>query len=170
MRFDVAPAEGYHPEIGLLLASLQDSTREWRDELGQVPDEAMTWQPFEGGHSIGGLIMHMIDAESWWFETICCGVERSKEELAEVLSEETNQDSFIWPKPPAKPLSWYYELQDRYRARSIETVKSLDPTKNVVIPGYDHVFTTRWVLAHVVEHDSYHGGQAVLLNAIWARR
>jgi uncharacterized damage-inducible protein DinB len=170
MRFDVAPLEGYDPQIGLLIASLQDSTREWRDEIGAVPDEAVTWQAFPGGHSIGGLIMHMIDAEAWWFETICCGKERSKEELEEVLSEETDQDSFIWPKPPEKPMSWYFELQDRYRARSLESLRELDPATEVTIPNYPHVFTVRWVLAHVVEHDSYHGGQAVLLNAIWARR
>jgi uncharacterized damage-inducible protein DinB len=28
-------------------------------------------------------------------------------------------------------------------------------------------FTARWVLGHVVQHDSYHGGQAVLLSLLY---
>ena len=38
-HYDVAPVEGMHPELGLLVATWRDSSREWRSNLDDVPDE-----------------------------------------------------------------------------------------------------------------------------------
>jgi uncharacterized damage-inducible protein DinB len=42
-----------------------------------------------------------------------------------------------------------------------------DPIKVVVPEGSDEGATLRWILAHVVGHDSYHGGQAVLMRDLF---
>jgi hypothetical protein len=44
MHEDVAPLADCHPEVGLLLSALQDSTREYRENLDSTVDEAVTWQ------------------------------------------------------------------------------------------------------------------------------
>jgi len=166
-HYDVRPLEGHHPETGLLLASLVDSTREWRENLESPSVEAVTWQPWPDSHSIGALILHIIDVESYWFETFAAKQERDPEETKLFLSEETQQYGGKWPAPPAEPLSWYFALHDRIRARAFDALRDIAP--DTVFERKDFTCTLRWVVAHVVEHDSYHGGQAVLLHEMWKK-
>ena len=169
---DIAPAPGTNIQTGLLMAVLEDVTNEWRDELGEVSDEAILWQPFPGGHSIGALILHMADVEAYWLHQIGAAQDRSQEELSRLLSEETQQDQISWPTPPAHPLSWYYTQQDAIRARTRELVMLMgEPEAQRTRQKGDQtqVFTHRWLLNHVISHEAYHGGQAALLSVMHSR-
>jgi len=167
-RYDIAPLQGMHPEIGLLAASLQDGTREWRSELHKAPEEMITWQACPDGHSIGAVILHIIDVEAYWIEEFAAGKKRSKREDKLLLAEETQQYHFRWPKPPAKPLRWYLDLQDEIRARTLETLKRFDHPDEFIARGESGTrFTVRWVLSHVVQHEAFHGGQAMLLKLLY---
>ncbi len=166
--FDVEPATGYPAEYGLLVSALQDGTRKWREELGDVSDEAITWQPFKNGHSIGAVILHMIDVEAFWVETAALGRERSHQELTELLSHETNQEAFHWVLPPRMPLSYYLDMQDKVRQRTLESIKLFpDPGTIISREGWSADMTVRWILNHVVAHEAYHGGQVVMLKALF---
>jgi len=164
-RVDVPPVAGLDVQIGLLLAMLDDVTGEWRGELGDVPEEAVVWQPFPGAHSIGALILHMADVEASWLHEIGADQPRSEEEMSRLLSRETKQDQVQWPVPPAQPLLWYYAQQDAIRARTRQLVRTWDDP-DAARPAYDAEFTRRWLLNHIVTHEAYHGGQAVLLSIL----
>ena len=118
--FDLPPVSGMPAEMGTLLVALEDSSREWRGELGDVPIEALTWQPFPGGHSIGAVLLHIADVENYWVHDFCQGFTTPNHEKAELLGEETMQDDVSWPTPPAKALEWYIEKLEWARARTIE--------------------------------------------------
>ncbi len=168
IHYDVAPVPGFDPQIGLLLATLNDSTREWRENLEEPSPEAICWQPAADFHSIGAVILHMADCEAYWFEEFAAKQERTEEEMKLLLVRETDQDNVKWPAPPNQPIEWYFELHDRIRARSLLAIKSMTPEQ--IFPGSRASYTLRWIVAHVVEHDAYHGGQAVLLHELWKRR
>ncbi|MBI1755849.1 MAG: DinB family protein [Fimbriimonas ginsengisoli] len=169
--YDVAPLAGLDPAYGLMGAMLEDGTREWLEEAGRIPAEAIGWQPTPGGHSIGAVMLHIIDVEAYWIEQVSLGRELSPEELRELMSEETKQYQGQWPAPPPKPWSWYVQLQQRYRRRTMESLKSLgDPASVVHGKSSPTGFTLRWILSHVVQHEAYHGGQIVLLKALWEQR
>jgi uncharacterized damage-inducible protein DinB len=165
--YDVSPVEGYDPQVGLLLATLDDSTREWRENLGQPPVEAITWRPAEGFHSIGALILHMIDTEVYWLEEFAAGKKMSDEETRLLMVQEIKQDDVQWPRPHAEPIEWYYDLHDRTRQRVVEAIRGMPPETR--LGGEEFACTLRWTLAHVAEHDAYHGGQAVMLHELWKR-
>lgn len=166
--YDVAPADGYPLEYGVLVASLQDGTREWRSELGDVSEEEIIWQPYERGHSIGAIILHMIDVEAFWIETAALGRERPAGEAEELLSDQIDQYGFDWVVPPKRPLSYYIELQDKVRARTLESIKDFpDPSTVITRDGWSASMTLRWILNHVINHEAYHGGQAVMLKAMY---
>lgn len=166
-HYDLNLPEGYDPQIALLLGSLQDSTREWRDNLGSVSPEAVIWQPKPFAHSIGAEILHMADAEAFWFETFAAGKTRPRGEMKRLMVNEIKLYGGKWPVPPAEPIEWYFELMDGIRKRSIEALKGLPADKLYERKTFS--CTLRWVVAHVVEHDSYHGGQAVLLHELWKK-
>lgn len=167
MQYDVAPIAGFDLSIGILLASLQDSTREWREELGEPPIEAIQWQPAPNMHSIGALILHIADVELYWFSEFAAGNEIDPQDLKLMLSEEIQQDEVQWPVPPAEPIQWYFDLHDRMREKAWKAIQGIEPER--VYERQSYSCTLRWIAAHVVEHDSYHGGQAVLLHEIWKK-
>ncbi len=168
-RFDVTPTPGVDVQIGILLAMLEDGTRNWREELGAVSDEAVLWQPFPGGHSIGALLLHIADVEAHWLHQVGAGQIRSEEDRARLLSRETQQYQVVWPSPPAQPLSWYFAQQDEIRARTRQAVAKLY-NPELTRQHKNAEFSVRWLLYHVLTHEAYHGGQAVLLSILHERR
>ncbi len=150
------------PSVALLLAVLEGGTQEWLEELGEVSDAEIVWQPFPGGHSVGALILHIADVEAHWLHEVAAGAARTPGEAATLLSEETDQYAIRWPAPPRQPLAWYLAQRAAVRARTLELVAALTDLERVSVRGEEE-FTLRWLLSHVIQHESYHGGQAVLL-------
>ncbi len=160
-----------HPEIGLLAASLQDGTREWREELGEARRDVVAYQAYPGGHSLGALILHIADVEAWWIECVGAGRTLSGEEEAMLLSKETKQYQGQWPVPPREAIGYFFEIHDRIRRRTLETLATFEnPEAVVTIKGGKNTFSLRWIVNHVIAHEAYHGGQAVLLKALYERR
>ncbi|HEY3779432.1 MAG TPA: DinB family protein [Fimbriimonadaceae bacterium] len=167
-HFDIAPLPVYPEPYATLLSTLQDSSREWRDELGEPTPELIVWQPYPKGYSIGGVLLHIAEVEAYWFEEFCLGRTISPEEAQTYMSAEIDQYNGSWPSPPKEPISYYYDLLDKVRARTLETFKNF-PGPEVVHEREWETTTMRWVVAHVIGHDSYHGGQAVLLHEMGKR-
>jgi len=164
---DARPLPGYQEPYGLLCAILQDATNEWRWELDpQLSEDAVVWQPYPGAHSIGAIILHIINAEVFWFERFALDLPRDAEEGKVTMAQEIDVDAWSWPEPPRQPISWYFELHDRIRARTLESVKKW-PEPDFAKDRDGQPRTMRWVLGHVIQHEAYHGGQAVLLNRLW---
>lgn len=167
-RYDIAPEGDISVELGILIATLQDGTREWRENLETPPQEAMCWQPYPDGPSIGGLILHMASCEAYWLGKVVGGLTLDENDPA--IAYDMTMDQYIpsWPIPPDKPLSWYYEIQDKQRLQTIAWIQAHDAPA-AEYKRRESTFTYRWAVAHQVEHDSYHGGQAVLLHEMWKK-
>ena len=168
MLRDVEPLAGYPEPYGLLLAILQDGTREWRAELpDELSADAMVWQPYPGLHSIGAIMLHIAFVEIVWFERFALHLPFDPEERKLLMVDETDVDEWQWPVPPRQPLSWYYELHDKIRIRTLENIKQW-PEPEATRGEDDDLRTMRWLLGHVIQHEAYHGGQAVLLHRLRA--
>lgn len=167
MLTDPKPLPGYQEPYGLLCAILQDGTKEWRGEISpDLGEDTVVWQPHPGMHSIGGVILHIAAVEVAWFESFALGQEWTREDAELLMVRETDVDEYRWPTPPRKPLSWYFELHDRIRARTLEAIKRW-PSAETAKEAFGSARTMRWVLGHVIQHEAYHGGQAVLLERLW---
>ena len=160
-------------QLALLMGMFEDGTSEWREELEELelPQEALTWQPHENFHSIGGVILHIADVEAHWIHKVAAQRERSDEELKRLLAEETQQYHQQWPSPPNEPLAWYWAQCDEVRQRTLELVCEMaDPLTIGTRIERDTDYTLRWMLHHVLTHEAYHGGQAVMLGMMYMKR
>jgi uncharacterized damage-inducible protein DinB len=162
--FDVQPLPGYHPEIGLLLATLQESTREYRRFLEGLDDEGITFQARPAGHSIGGLLLHIAEVELYWIVQVGAGKRIPKGLLPDYSCSQSKGE---WPPPPALPYSQYTSLLDNVREISLAAASEFQPDIRVIRKRWDAELSHRWILSHVIAHDSYHGGQAVLLRDLF---
>ena len=168
-NYDVAPAEGFEPEIGTLIATWDDGLREWLDNLGEPSTEAMEWQPFPNGPSIGGIMLHMANCDLYWIREFACGKALDPEHPAVAYDSELDQDAVNWPTPPTQPFAWYQEILQTTRNQMIELIRPESNPEREFQRSWGTV-TFRWIVAHIVEHDSYHGGQCVLLHEMWKRQ
>lgn len=167
MLIDANPLPGYQDPYGLLCAILQDGTKEWRAELDpNLGEAAVIRQPAPGMHSIGAIMLHIIAVEIFWFEKVALDLPYDPEEMKRLMWDDTDVDEWRWPAPHKKPISWYFDLHDEVRARTLEGIKKWPPA-DTVRGNEERSCTLRWILGHVIQHEAYHGGQAVLLNGLW---
>lgn len=158
--------EGLHPELATLVATLQDGTREWRSNLELPSQEAMVWSPYPNGPSIGGTLLHMAAAELYWLQYRSDGIPVPADHPAWVYDDTLDQYAHHWPKPPEQPIEWYLKIQDEVRELVIDRIRAHNDPDRLYV-GETKTLTYRWILAHVVEHDSYTGGQAILLHEMY---
>ena len=162
-RIDLEARAGVDGDLGVLIATLLDGGREWRENLGNPSPEAVVWQPYPNGPSIGGLILHIASCEWYWLGNFANGEPEPVGNSAIEYDLALDQYGPHWPAPPAQPIEWYFEILAAQRAQTVEMIRAHGNPKRT-LPRKDYEVTYEWIVAHLVEHDSYHGGQAVLLH------
>lgn len=166
-KIDLRYDDRFDGEIRTLEACIQNSTREWKRWLGTPERSAIGWQAYPEGPSIGAVMLHMIDSEAYWLETFIAGRTRPRGELGRLLVAETKVMTGKWPIPPDEDWSWFLALHDEVRSRSLAALPGHAP--DLVRERKDWSATVRWALAHIAAHDSYHGGQLVILHEQYRR-
>lgn len=167
-QFDVAPI-GSDVAIGTLLATWEDGTREWLENLEEPSEEAMVWQPFPNAPSIGGIMLHMACCDLYWIKNFVRGEELDADHPAVAYDAQLDQDNVLWPMAPHQPFAWYLEVLESTRRQVVELILQ-EPNPERVFQRRSSTTTFRWIVAHLIEHDSYHGGQCVLLHSMWQNR
>jgi uncharacterized damage-inducible protein DinB len=167
IRYDLELPSDLHPEIAVLVGAWRDGTREWLGEVGEVSDELVTRRFGPHGVSVGALILHMVDCDEGWIGELLLGDSGGPPTEAGAFCKALSVDERIFPDPPPWPFSQYVRLMQDTRARLVRRLAGLGPEEERST-GSGDVYTVRWVLAHLVQHDSYHGGQIALLLADFA--
>jgi uncharacterized damage-inducible protein DinB len=152
------------PEVAVYMKMLEQSTGEWRWMLGKdVTPAQLVHQAYPGAHSIGAVLLHMADSEAIWTMEVLAGGSVPESLKKELLADETDAWNGKWPVVPSEPLAYYYEKQDRVREHTLRVLAGLTDIEKDV-SAWGNTFTIRWILGHMVSHDSQHGGQAILLH------
>jgi uncharacterized damage-inducible protein DinB len=152
------------PEVAVYMKMLEQSTSEWRGMLGtDVTPAQLVHQAYPGAHSIGAVLLHMADSEAIWTMEVLAGGSVPAALKKELLADETDAWNGKWPVVPSEPLAYYYEKQDRVREHTLRVLAGLTDIEKDV-SAWGNTFTIRWILGHMVSHDSQHGGQAILLH------
>ena len=149
-------------EINNWLVQLDQASHEWLSELGDdVNETELIWQAFPDGHSIGAVLTHIAEVEAYWLHHIACG-EPYRDVEGDVLNGEIDQYGIKWPPPPPHPLSFYKALLATTRDKTKTLIGALENPNHTALRG-EREFTLSWLMTHVIVHEAYHGGQAVLL-------
>ena len=124
-----------------------DTTRlELEQVLGRVDRDTFDWKPVDHASvlSIGDLVRHLCDAESYWVERVVQGKEwiRHTREL--------------YPDPDAALQRWR-----QIRSQTLAWIDGLSPARlrETKIDHRGNLVTVDWVLWHVFQHEAHHRGQ-----------
>lgn len=167
---DLPRLDGFaNEEIAILASALVDGTREWRREFESTPSDpsALSFRLTPGWHSAASVIVHMADVEAMWLSRL--GLVRPEGEAEMMRSDQLDVRAPHWPDAPAD-LATLYEWNDRVRARSLAWLRDQKEPELLTAPREGRPrLTLRWVLNHLIGHEAYHAGQAVLLASYSAR-
>lgn len=128
--------------------------------IGDLPLDALDWEPVADANAIGALVVHILGAERYWIETVIFGAP----------SERVREAEFAVRGIAAPDLLGQLEALDADLGRLLATLQlhDLDRSCRVARDGRD--VRVGWVLAHVVEHTALHVGQIQLTAQLWRQR
>lgn len=165
----IRPIAGFSREVGFCLAGMEEVREQLREAVAEISTEDMGRRAFPEAHSIGGLVLHIGEAEWWWMNCVIGGLE---------VTEAAPASSF-WDvlEEPERVATNSYSAQfcldeiDRVRDETLTRFRSVDDEQ------LDKVFTferkgktlelsLRWILHHLIDHEAQHKGQILMLKRL----
>lgn len=169
LRFrEFVPPAGFPSRLGRMLHALEGLREETIGLTSDLDADSLARIPFQGGNSIGTLLVHIAEAEAFWILERIGGRPLSRERR-----EIYRMDQFGQPGAPQArraPVSFFLGLLADLRVETREVVSSLrdgdlegrrtwvDPAN----PDEREVFTVGWILTHLYGHESHHQGQIAM--------
>ena len=153
---EMKPAEGYTPEIGLMVYMLEDLKGRITAEVKDLDLTQTDFQYDEDANSIGSLVMHLVSTEAYYQIETLEGRQLAEEEQARLgVAGALNDESKKILK--GKPIQHYLALWDEVRQKTLSGLKTKDDTwfESNIEEGINY----HWVWYHVMEHSANHMGQ-----------
>ncbi len=161
-QYEIKAEEGFSPQIGIMVDMLEEIKERITEDVREL-DQAETDFLFdEKANSIGAIIMHMVANESYYQVETLEGRTWTDEEsqfwgIAGGLGEESRE------KIKGKPISYYLDLWDQVRKKTLEGLKTKDDAWFAAF--IDDGVNNHWVWFHVLEHNASHMGQISLVKS-----
>ena len=124
--------------------------------LDKFTDEELNISAYDGGMSVGGLALHIADAEEGWFRLIAT---RERDEWP---------SDFILENYPSK--ADIKSLLIKVHAKTTAYLETLTiDDLDTVIDSLWGQFSLRFIIWHVLEHEIHHRGELSLILGILGR-
>jgi uncharacterized damage-inducible protein DinB len=165
----LTPLEGFSREIGFYLSSWEKSRAELREIVSDLSLEELAARILPGAHQIGGLILHLGEAESGWIHAIIAGKELDDEAKKFAHWYDTTETDFAEKGYGAREC---IERIDKIGEMSRRILAQFDDEDLERLFGYRRdsgervEVSLRWVLHHLIDHEANHKGQISMLKRL----
>ena len=154
--------EGFSPQIGILVSMLNDMKDRVESTVENLDTESTDFLLDEHANSIGTLVYHLTATEKFYqvytFENRVFNKEEEKEWNVPMSMGIEAREEF-----KGKPISYYLDIYSKVREKTLEYLKEKDDQWLASTPeGYR--MNNHWSWYHVMEHQSSHLGQILLLK------
>jgi uncharacterized damage-inducible protein DinB len=160
-QYEIKPKEGYSPNIGLMVAMLEDLKYQITEEVQDLSQSETDFQFDEKANSIGALVMHLAATEAYYqIETLegrkWTDEEKSLWGIGAGLNEESKRQL------KEKPMRYYLDLWNQLRQKTLAGLKTKDDAwfASEIYEGMNY----HWAWYHVMEHQANHMGQIALVK------
>lgn len=160
-QHEIQPTAGYSPQIGIMVDMLEEIKDLIEAEVGDLSQEETDFLFDEQANSIGAMLMHIAATEAYIQVESLEGRQWTEEErdfwsTAGGLGSESRENI------KGKPVSYYLDLWDGVRTKTLEGLKTKDDAWFEA--KIDENMNTHWAWFHVLKHTTGHLGQIALVK------
>ena len=156
----IEPEQGYTPQIGVLVSMLNDMKSRLESTVKNMDVDDVDFLLDENSNSVGALIMHLGATEAFYQAFTFENRELNKEEEAKWgIAQNLGEDARVAYKE--KSIKEYLKEFDKVRKRTLELFKSKD---DAWLAEIQNGMNNHWAWYHVMEHQSSHLGQILLIK------
>lgn len=157
----ILPEKGYSPQIGVVVAMLEDLKRRVTRSVANLSVEETDFLLDEKANRIGAMIYHLAATEKYYqrytFEGTGYLAEDANWEFAQNLGTPARKEL------QGKPIRYYLDLWDEVRAETLRQLKTKDDKWFNKKAGSSRQMNNHWAWYHVMEHQANHMGQIRLI-------
>ena len=167
----LTPHPGLSTGIGYYLSGMEEVRNQLNVAVKNIPDDLIGKPAFLGAHSIGGLVLHIGEAEWFFMQMIVSGhkltAEDSKEPYWDILDDlervaRNGYTAEFCLKEIEKIRNQTRDVLLTYNDKDLERIITFERH------GETTEYSLRWILHHLIDHESQHKGQIFMLKRLMA--
>ena len=167
----LTPHPGLSTGIGYYLSGMEEVRSQVVAAVKTIPDDQIGKPPFLGAHSIGGLVLHIGEAEWFWIQMVVSGHQLTEEDQTAAYWDILDDIERV----AREGFTTEFCLQEAEKVRNqtrdllfTYNDKDLERTINYERNGKVTEHNLRWILHHLIDHEAQHKGQILMLKRLMA--
>lgn len=170
-RRQLTPHPGLSTGIGYYLSGMEEVRNQLKVAVKNIPDDLIGKPAFLGAHSIGGLVLHIGEAEWFFMQMIVSGhqltEEDSKAPYWDILDDlervaRNGYTAEFCLNEIEKIRNQTRDVLFSYNDKDLERIITFERH------GETTEYNLRWILHHLIDHESQHKGQIFMLKRLMA--
>jgi uncharacterized damage-inducible protein DinB len=160
---------GLSTGIGYYLSGMEEVRSQVIAAVKDIPSEQIGKPAFLGAHSIGSLVLHIGEAEWFWMQMIVGGHQLSEEDRKAACWDILDDIERVSRQGYTTEFCLLEIEKIRNQTRDVlfsYSDKDLDRLITHERNGKTTEYNLRWILHHVIDHESQHKGQIFMLKRL----
>lgn len=167
----LTPHAGLSTGIGYYLSGMEEVRGQVNVAVKTIPNDLIGKPAFLGAHSIGGLVLHIGEAEWFFMQMVVIGHKLSEEDKNapywDVLDDlervaRCGYTAEFCLSEIEKIRNQTRDVLFSYNDKDLERIITFE--RNGVTTEYN----LRWILHHLIDHEAQHKGQIFMLKRLMA--
>jgi len=167
----LTPHRGLSTGIGYYLSGMEEVRAQVNVAVRGIPDDLIGKPAFLGAHSIGGLVLHIGEAEWFWMQMVVNGHQLTEEDKKAPYWDVLEDVDGV----ARKGYTTEFCLQEieKIRNQTRDTLfsfndKDLERIISFERKGEASEYSLRWILHRLIDHEAQHKGQIFMLKRLMA--
>lgn len=168
-RHVLTPHPGLSTGIGYYMSGMEEVRNQLIEAVKNIPNNLIGKPAFLGAHSIGGLVLHIGEAEWFWMQMVVSGHKLTEEDRAAACWDILDEIDRV----SSRGFSTEFCLLEieKIRNQTRDVLFSFNDSDLERIISFERRGKTtehslRWILHHLIDHESQHKGQILMLKRL----
>lgn len=161
-QIKIEPEKGFTPQIGVLVSMLNDMSKRVERTVKNLKVNEVDFLLDENANSIGTLIFHLAATEKL-YQLLTFENREFNEEEKKVWGTRMSMGEAARKQFKGKEIDYYLDVYKKVRVKTLEYLKEKDDEWLAKVDK-ELSMNYHWAWYHVMEHQSSHLGQILLLK------
>ena len=162
---------GLATNIGYYLSGMEEVRGQLSAAVRTIPDDLIGKPAFLGAHSIGGLVLHIGEAEWFWMQMVVSGHKLTDEDRAAACWDILDDLERVAQRGYTAEFCLSEIEKVRNQTRDVlfsYNDKDLERIITFERKGQTTEYNLRYILHHLIDHEAQHKGQIFMLKRLMA--